>query len=542
MRAQIQRRIIVAYYGRKLLIEPRLHNGRQNIAVYLPRAVFAHASQFLVSAGEFGGICAFFAQERLHAFAHVRYRVGHVYNHFLGLFPAKVAEFFKHVVRRAEIQRRLLLRVLKFARAHNYCAEYGVLRLHKVRIPRGCHGYAQFFAQPHYSAVKLAQAVLVLHYALAHKEGVVAYRLYFKVVIFPCNGAYFLVRLFFKHRAEKLARLACGADYKPFAIEIQQAPWYPRHAFKVIYMGIGHKLIQILQPDYIFSDYYYVICAALALYLFVRHAVKKRYARLTHSLITLYYLQKLFLQRARAVNGQHGCAACAHSCHAAVYGSRVVQRGAAMVPRQLHRHGGMLVHVYAALLRLFIQFIIFFPVPYDHFSALCKLQQRVNGVLQKWGGFAVLLAYAGPAAEFLAHRHANANRSIKFAAFAVVIEAHGAYGAQCAVAMGQFYRRVFAARACPYAVRQKVALHTHYDLYINAVFLQLARRVHRRGECLHHAVVRYCNGLVAPFGCGFHGLARVYKAVHGAHLGVQVQLNSLALCLVLARYGIGFVY
>ena len=213
-----------------------------------------------------------------------------------------------------------------------------------------------------------------------------------------------------------------------------------------------------------------------------------------------------------------------------------------MVPRQLHRHGGMLVHVYAALLRLFIQFIIFFPVPYDHFSALCKLQQRVNGVLQKRGGFAVLLAYAGPAAEFLAHRHANANRSIKFAAFAVVIEAHGAYGAQCAVAMGQFYRRVFAARACPYAVRQKVALHTHYDLYINAFFLQLARRVHRRRECLHHAVVRYCNGLVAPFGCGFHGLSRVYKAIHGAHLGMQVQLHSLALCLVLACYGVGLVY
>lgn len=105
--------------------------------------------------------------------------VRRLHNHVVRFLLAQIGEFLQHLVGGAEVERRLMVAVLKALGVHQYGAVNGVLRLFEVHVSGRHNRLAQLFAQPDDIAVDVLQRFLVLHDALAHHEFVVAQRLNF---------------------------------------------------------------------------------------------------------------------------------------------------------------------------------------------------------------------------------------------------------------------------------------------------------------------------------------------------------------------------
>ena len=127
---------------------------------------------------------------------------------FLCLRLAQIAEFLEHLLRRLEIQRRLIVRILKAVRRLNDRAEFSVLRVKEVHVARRADRNAQLLAQPDDFSVKVAKLFLVLRHALAQHKRIVADRLNFEVVVEPRNPLELRVVFAVRNGAEQLARLA----------------------------------------------------------------------------------------------------------------------------------------------------------------------------------------------------------------------------------------------------------------------------------------------------------------------------------------------
>ena len=87
------------------------------------------------------------------------------------------------------------------------------------------------------------------------------------------------------------------------------------------------------------------------------------------------------------------------------------------------------------------------------------------------------------------------------------------------------------------AVRQKVPFHAQNGFKILPVFRELVRCGHHRRECLYHAVIRDCNGLMPPARGSRNRLFGVNKPIHRGHLRVKVQFHALVFSLVFPADG-----
>ena len=130
----------------------------------------------------------------------------------LRLRLAQIAEFLEHLLRRLEIQRRLIVRILKAVRRLNDRAEFSVLWVEEVHVARRADRNAQLLAQPDDFSVKVAKLFLVLRHALAQHKRIVADRLNFEVVVEPRNPLELRVVFAVRNGAEQFARLAGRAD------------------------------------------------------------------------------------------------------------------------------------------------------------------------------------------------------------------------------------------------------------------------------------------------------------------------------------------
>ena len=84
-----------------------------------------------------------------------------------GFRLAQIAEFLQHLLRRLEIQRRLIVRILEAVCRLNDGAEFSVLRIEEMDVARRADRNTQFFAQPDNLPVKIAQLFFVLRHALS---------------------------------------------------------------------------------------------------------------------------------------------------------------------------------------------------------------------------------------------------------------------------------------------------------------------------------------------------------------------------------------
>ena len=82
-------------------------------------------------------------------------RVRH--DHLIGPRFAQVGKLLQHIVRGAEVQRHILIRVGKSLGTQKDMAEDLVLRIHEVHVARGAHGLSQLVPQGQHTAVEIPQ-------------------------------------------------------------------------------------------------------------------------------------------------------------------------------------------------------------------------------------------------------------------------------------------------------------------------------------------------------------------------------------------------
>ena len=117
------------------------------------RTVYRHAAQLLRGVGDLRRVRA--VGEGLERVAQIRYAVGRVHDQLLGLLLAQIGKLLQHLLGGLEIQRRLVIGVLKALLVEDDLPIDPILRLQKVDVSRCNNGLVQLLAQGHDPAVEI---------------------------------------------------------------------------------------------------------------------------------------------------------------------------------------------------------------------------------------------------------------------------------------------------------------------------------------------------------------------------------------------------
>ena len=464
---------------------------------------------------------------------------GIVDDHPVGRLRPQIGELLQHLVGGLEVDGQRRVGVREFLAGQQDMAVHLVLRLLKMHVACGAHRLAQLLAQPDDGAVELPQLLLRLHVAVAQHEHVVADGLYLQIVVERRDALQLRPVLVVGHGPEQLARLAGRADDEPLPVGRQLRLGDGGHALEVFQIGRRDQLVQMLQPQLVLGqnddvlgepglaapgpqlqhlavDLLQAVDAQLPL-----HLLKKRDEHIAH--------------HGRVVGGP-----------VVVEGGQIqmlrhdVQLVLAQLRQQVLRQnegvhiGGIEVqpHLSAARpdeadveLRVVCRQRAAVDEPQERRQRLLQLG-RIGQHSVRDAGQADDLRRQPPVgvhkgleplrdlAVFQHHRtdlgdglpfHLQARR--------LDVEAHDLVG-----------KRLLLRAMYGDAVVQivdEIALHAVEDLD-----LPLAR-VPGLGERLHRAVVGDGDGGMAPRRRLLHHLAHIREGVHGAHLGMQVQLHPL---------------
>ncbi len=131
--------------GIQLFVQPGLNDFRQRVAIQ-----FMSPAESTVLYGLFAALNmrrTFFRGNRADRFTQIRDPVCVGHNHFIGLFLSQIGKLLQHLLRRPEIQRRLIVRILVSLACLQYPSVYLILRVHKMDISGCCHRFSQLFPQ-----------------------------------------------------------------------------------------------------------------------------------------------------------------------------------------------------------------------------------------------------------------------------------------------------------------------------------------------------------------------------------------------------------
>ena len=166
----VQRRKAVADDGFELLFDAGHDDLRQLLAVHFLRAAPGHVLDIVrrvLPQGLEGVLALGVDGEELQFFDLVGDLFRVVDDHLMALFRAEVGKLLQHLVGGLEVQRRLVVRVLKAHAGLDDGAVLGVMGVEEVHIAGGDHGNAQLVAQLDDDAVEVAQPLFIGDAALA---------------------------------------------------------------------------------------------------------------------------------------------------------------------------------------------------------------------------------------------------------------------------------------------------------------------------------------------------------------------------------------
>ena len=165
-------------------------------------------------------------RDRLETLDKICDTVGVFHDDLIRRFITEISELRKHLLGRAEIQRRLSVGVRKAHSGHDDGAENAVVRLKEMHVARGDRHFTQFVAEADDAAVdvfKISFRADVRTFFVVNEESVVAGRLDLEIIVESCNIQQFLVRLFVEDRAEYLSRFTCRTEDQTFAVLYEPA-------------------------------------------------------------------------------------------------------------------------------------------------------------------------------------------------------------------------------------------------------------------------------------------------------------------------------
>ena len=536
----VERAVPVADDGFQLLLQPGLHDLRQRGAVHLLRRVPGHLLNIvlgIIPEGLEGILPLGMHGEKRHGFHHVRDLPGIVDHNLPAFFLSQIAEFLQHLLRGFEIERGLLIRVLVIHPGLDHRPADGVLRVQKMHVPRGHHGLAQLFSQADDDPVQLPQVLFVLDIPFPQQEGVVPDGLNLQIIIEGGDLLQLLLALPGQHRPEQLPRLAGAAQDQALPVTADLLARHMRLPAEVLQMGEGHQPVQVHQPLPAFRQQDDMPAAAdgsapqIPVQILIGMNFRMRFRRgLEHAVQAL--------GRGRGVVNRP---------------VRVLQADAQMLAQrsqpeafqrriQLSRVGQRIHH----------RIVIASPQP----SQLRAQQRRVKGAVVGRDGavpdkvheFRQHFRRPGLSAEHHVRDAGNLRdfRRQRFPRIHQLLE--GIHDG----ALFQLHRADFddpgRARVEPGAFKVQ-----HYDRPVkglirralddvplvdqislaagNQLDFSLGRPEGRR-KALQHPVVRHGDGWMAPFDRPADQVSHRRQRVHGAHIGVHMQLNPLFLRLI----------
>ena len=132
-----------------------------------------------------------------------------------------------------EVQRRLIIRILKALSCHQDSAEDGVLFLHKMNVAGRYHRNFQPLPQTDDGLVEVLQLCHRADGAVVHHKLIVANRLHLQVIVEGGNFEQVVKALARYHRAEQLTRFTGAAHQQSFPVADQLAFGNQRMLFKI---------------------------------------------------------------------------------------------------------------------------------------------------------------------------------------------------------------------------------------------------------------------------------------------------------------------
>ena len=180
---------------------------------------------------------------------HIGDLVGVGDNHLICFIGAKIGKLIQHLIGRAEIERRLIVGVLKFHTGQQDGAEDRVFRLHKMHVT-GCNNwFIELFTNPKDGFIVFNQLIAVLRPAGLNHKFIVAQRLDFQIIIKGCNVAQLFKRFPLDNRLEQFPCFTGTADQQPFPVFHNLTLWGAGPAVIILNMCAGNQFIQVFQSD-----------------------------------------------------------------------------------------------------------------------------------------------------------------------------------------------------------------------------------------------------------------------------------------------------
>ena len=146
--------------GVQLFLQSSRHDLRDGIAIDFLCLIPAQLLQLIIRTGDMGRIGT--ERNGANLLHHIRDTIGVLNNHLASLLVAQVGEFLKHLLCGTEIQRRLIICIVKAHTGHQNTAVHLVLRFHKVHVTSSTHRFVQGFAQAQDRARMFLQFLLAL--------------------------------------------------------------------------------------------------------------------------------------------------------------------------------------------------------------------------------------------------------------------------------------------------------------------------------------------------------------------------------------------
>ena len=207
--------------GIQFFVQPLLDRRRQRIPVHRMRRLITHVMQVLFRVGDLRR--AFVRIDRRNLLNPVRNQVRVGDHDFAAFFIAEVGKFRQHLLRRPEIKRGLLLRLILIpVPGLNDGAVNPVLRIQEMHIAGRAHRLPEFLPETHDPAVDLPQVLHVLYAVPLFPDHihVVSVRLDLEIIIVIHDPGYFRVGSSAQDGFIQLSRRAGAPEDEALAVSI----------------------------------------------------------------------------------------------------------------------------------------------------------------------------------------------------------------------------------------------------------------------------------------------------------------------------------
>ena len=418
-------------------------------------------------------------------------------------------------------------------------------------VAGGYDWLAELFTELHYTHVELAQTLVVGDPSLAYQEFVVGYRLYFEIVVDGGDFFNVLLALSVENSAEKLAGFAGAADYKTLAVLLQLGQGHAGFSVEVIKVGVGNQLVEIFQTDLILRQDYHVISVELLDVNIAKYGIEVAEFLERVSLAgNIYEGNEYFGQHFRVVDR----AMVVEITELEFLCNCVQLEVLEMRERRsckLERVGVAYI-VGQTLARAcdLDKRRIEIRIMRDENSLARKRDELFERFLFRWGVLYHLIGYACKLRDVGGDRALRIYKCLEAVDYLHVIELDRAdfgYSVEVAAESGGLnieydhvavYRAFVAAGNQGIRIVDKIRFHAVDYLEFAAVLAYFLDGVHCLRKRLNVTVIRNCDSLMPPRKRLLDQLAGGSYCVHVRHGCMEVQLNALVLCLVLALPGL----